>query len=115
MIPEILLAEHDSIPKNRKLAEAFFYMGLIERWGSGTIRIASELQTAGHPLPKFESQSGRFQVTFFKQLSILFLREQGLSERQILAIQYLKEHDNISNAEYQSLTQTSKRTSSRET
>lgn len=49
LTPEILLGEHDSIPRNRKIAEAFFYMGLIERWGNGTTRMASELQKEGFP------------------------------------------------------------------
>lgn len=66
LTPELLLTEHYSIPRNRQLAEAFFYMGLIERWGSGTTRIASELQLNGHPLPLFKSESGRFSITFFK-------------------------------------------------
>jgi ATP-dependent DNA helicase RecG len=34
LTPDLLLREHDSIPRNRKIAEAFFYAGLIERWGS---------------------------------------------------------------------------------
>ena len=44
LTPEKLLIEHDSIPRNRKIAEAFFYCGLIEQWGSGTLRIIEELQ-----------------------------------------------------------------------
>ncbi|MBA3239514.1 MAG: hypothetical protein H0T62_14390 [Parachlamydiaceae bacterium] len=34
LTPELLLGKHDSISRNRKLAESFFYMGLIDRWGS---------------------------------------------------------------------------------
>lgn len=33
---------------NKMIAEAFFYMGLIEQWGSGTTRIATELQDSEH-------------------------------------------------------------------
>ena len=38
----------------------------------------------------------------------------GLSERQISAIMYTKEHETISNTEYQTIAQISKRTASRE-
>lgn len=34
LTPEALFHEHDSIPRNRRIADAFFYSGLIERWGS---------------------------------------------------------------------------------
>ena len=114
LTPESLLEEHDSIPRNRKIAEAFFYMGLIERWGSGTTRIAAELQKANLPPPKFESKSGRFQVTFYKNLADDPLKDIKLSESQLIAIQHVKDHGSISNAEYQKLTKLSNRTASRE-
>lgn len=110
----MLLREHDSIPRNRKIADAFFYTGLIERWGSGTIRIASELQAAGLPMPQFKSDGG-FQVVFSRELLAKDQFENmGLSERQIRAVEYLKEHKTISNTSYQEILDTSKRTASRE-
>lgn len=115
LTPELLLGEHDSIPRNRKIAEAFFYMGLIERWGSGTTRMASELQKEGFPKPRFESNAGRFKVTFFKQIvKEQHIEKYGLSERQLLAIQYIKDHGSISNAEYQTITGVSDRTALRD-
>ena len=114
LTPEMLLKEHDSIPRNRLIAEAFFYMGLIERWGSGTTRIADELHTAGFPAPEFESKSGRFQVIFHKKTSEQSLKNPDLSKSQLSAIQYVKDNGSISNTEYQNLTGLSKRTASRE-
>lgn len=38
----------------------------------------------------------------------------GLSERQLLAVSYVKEHETISNAEYQSIAGISKSTATRE-
>lgn len=112
---DMLFIEHESIPRNRKIAEAFFYMGLIERWGSGTTRMASELQTEGLPKPKFESSSGRFSVTFFKHpVKNKDLKKQELTKRQLLAVDYVKEHGSISNTEYQTLAEISERTASRE-
>ncbi len=114
LTPEMLLGEHDSIPRNRKIAEAFFYTGLIERWGSGTTRMATELQAAGLPVPIFHSKSGRFQVIFNKKPVEKPLEGLRLSEGQLIAIQHVKDHGSITNAEYQDLTKLSKRTASRE-
>jgi len=112
---EILFQEHDSIPRNRIIAEAFFYSGLIERWGSGTVRIVEELLAAHLPIPQFESKSGRFRVTFSKEF---FTEEQlkklGLSQRQIKAISYVKAHGSISNSEYQKIAEISERTATRD-
>lgn len=114
LTPELLLSEHDSIPRNRKIAEAFFHMGLIERWGSGTIRIASELQSSGHPIPKFESAMERFNVVFYKQIPKMEFAVEGLSKRQLLAMEYIRKHGSISNAEFQEISGMSRRTCLRE-
>lgn len=115
LTPEVLFEEHDSIPRNRKIAEVFYYMGFIERWGSGTLRMAEELEKAGLPKPEFISESGRFKLIFYKQmLTVEQLKKMGLSERQMQAVTYVKEHGSISNSEYQELTGISKRTASRE-
>ena len=115
LTPDALFQEHDSIPRNRKIAEVFFYMGLIERWGSGTLRMAKELEEAGFPKPEFISEPGRFKLIFHKQLlTDEELTKMGLSERQLKAISYLKEQGNITNTEYQDVTGVSKRTATRE-
>jgi ATP-dependent DNA helicase RecG len=40
LTPADLLRDHDSIPRNPKIAPAFFFAGLVEQWRTGTIRIA---------------------------------------------------------------------------
>lgn len=115
LTPDLLLRDHDSIPRNRKIAEAFFYAGLIERWGSGTTRMAADLKAADLPLPEFNSEPGRFRLTFYRALfTEEHLKELGLSERQLLAVTHVKEHETISNAEYQTIAGISKSTATRE-
>ena len=115
LTPEALLHEHDSMPRNRKIAESFFYAGFIERWGSGTLRMAEKLKAAGFPPPQFESQSGRFRVDFCKQSQPERVpHEVKLTERQVKALAYVRKHGSISNAEYQAVAGVSKRTASRE-
>jgi ATP-dependent DNA helicase RecG len=115
LTPEALFHEHDSMPRNRKIAECFFYVGFIERWGSGTLRMIEELQSAEFPPPQFISESGHFKLSFHKQLfTDEFLKKLELSERQLKAISYIKEHGKITNTEYQAIANISKRTATRE-
>ena len=77
--------------------------------------MATELESAGMPLPAFTSEPGRFRLTFHREiLAEERLRNMGLSERQLLAVSYVKEHETISNTEYQTVAGVSKRTATRE-
>lgn len=115
LTPEALFHEHDSVPRNRRIADVFFYLGLIERWGSGTLRMVEELADHHLPSPKFISEPGRFKVIFYKEfINEDYLKTLHLSKHQLSAIAYVKEHDSISNGEYQTLTDVSKRTATRD-
>lgn len=110
---EELKREHPSKPRNRKVAEIFFYAGLIEQWGSGTLKMVRECTAAALPEPEFEEKQGGFWLTFRQDLLTEgHLRSLGLNERQIRAVLYVKERGRITNAEYQQLCQVSKRTAS---
>lgn len=115
LTPEALFHEHDSIPRNQKIAESFFYAGFIERWGSGTLRMIDELESASFPPPQFISESGHFRLGFYKHAFVEEdLKKLELTERQLKAISYIKEHGKITNTEYQAIANISKRTASRE-
>ena len=77
--------------------------------------MAEELGAAGMPLPTFTSEPGRFRLIFYREgLTEDRLKNMGLSERQISAIMYTKEHETISNTEYQMIAKVSKSTATRE-
>ncbi|MCX8515135.1 MAG: putative DNA binding domain-containing protein, partial [Burkholderiales bacterium] len=65
---EMLFVAHNSIPRNKIIAQAFFYAGLIEKWGSGTNRITEELIHQNHPLPQFTSDNGKFRLYFYRAI-----------------------------------------------
>ncbi len=112
---EALFYEHDSMPRNRKIAESFFFAGFIERWGSGTLRMVEVLQDAKLPSPEFLSEPGRFRVIFYKEfLTEERLKKLELSPRQIKAVFYVKKHGSISNSEYQKIAEISERTATRD-
>ena len=110
---EDLKKPHPSVPRNRKIAEMFFYMGWIEQWGRGIQKIVDECTAAGLPEPEFEERTGGLWLTFRQDiLTEEHLRSLGLTERQIKAVLWVKEKGRITNAEYQKVCQVSKRTAS---
>jgi len=104
--PADLLRDHDSIPRNPKIASAFFFAGLIEQWGTGTIRMAAALKEAGHSAPEFDAATvGRFRVILREGPAIKArLRELGMNNRQLLLIAHLREYGRITNRAYRELT-----------
>ncbi|PWD97492.1 ATP-binding protein [Marinilabilia rubra] len=112
---EDLKKKHSSRPHNPILAGTFFKGGLIEAWGRGTIKILNEFKKAGLPEPIIESTSGGISITLQKNA----IKEKGpiskdLNQRQLTAIEFLKENGTISNKTYQELCKVSKATATRD-
>lgn len=115
LTPESLRGAHGSVLRNPLLAQAFYFAGLIERWGTGTTRIIDRCIEQGLPEPEFENWQGGLRVTFLKDpYTEERLRAVGLNDRQIRAVRYVKEKGSISNTAYQELNRVSKRTASEE-
>lgn len=64
LTPEKLKGAHESIPRNRLIADVFYRRGLIEKWGRGTNKILDEAKKLGCPEPEFEEIAGAFVVRF---------------------------------------------------
>lgn len=63
-----LRKEHESFPRNEKIASIFYKAGLIEGWGTGTTRMIEYCQKNGTPEPEFEEYSSGFSIIFrFKE------------------------------------------------
>jgi len=102
--PEDLRGPHRSVLRNPLIAQVFYFAGLIERWGSGTLKIMDLCRQQGLPEPAFENEQGGFRVTFAKDpYTPERLRQMGLNERQVKAVMYVKERGSISNREYREL------------
>lgn len=63
---EGLKRTHQSIPRNQLIANLFFHIKYVERWGTGTITIIEEMKKHGLPEPVFEQRDGSFLVTLRK-------------------------------------------------
>ena len=112
---EDLRKVHRSKPRNPYIADVCFKGGYIDSWGRGTIKIIEACEEANLPEPVLKDEQGGFLSKIFKDW---FTEEQlkkiGLSERQVKAIDFLKEIGSISNKEYQSLFDITDRTALRD-
>jgi ATP-dependent DNA helicase RecG len=63
-----LKKRHESYPRNEEIATIFHERGLVEGWGTGTVRMIEYCQKNGTPVPEFQEYSGGFAVVFpFKE------------------------------------------------
>ena len=99
---EDLKNQHESIRRNPLIAEFFFKIGFIERWGTGTQRIIDFCLEQGLPEPLFEIKSGSLVVTLRKYKYTESMKRE-LSLRQQNAMEYLIKHGKITNREYREI------------
>ncbi len=98
-----LYTTHHSHPRNRLIAGAFHRAGLIEHWGTGTLRILQACEERGMKRPEFSADKNSFMVRF-KSSSIeepVQPSRLELTERQRKCLEYVREHGSINSAEYQ--------------
>ena len=62
--PEKLFDPHESRPWNPLIARTFYRRGIIEEWGSGTLKMAELTSSAGLPVPEIEDDGGAVTVRF---------------------------------------------------
>ena len=63
-VPDLLSPTHPSRPRNKLIAQVFFDLGLIERYGGGIQRILAACASAGLPAPELENFQGGFRIVF---------------------------------------------------
>lgn len=64
LTPAMLFGPHESRPWNPLIARTFYRRGIIEEWGSGTLRMAELMSSAGLPIPEIEDEGGTVTVRF---------------------------------------------------
>ena len=64
LTPEKLFAPHESRPWNPLIARTFYRRGIIEEWGSGTLKMADMASKAGLPIPEIDDDGGAVIVRF---------------------------------------------------
>ena len=64
LTPETLFGPHESRPWNPLIARTFYRRGIIEEWGSGTLKMAELTSSVGLPVPEIEDDGGAVTVRF---------------------------------------------------
>ena len=92
LTPEKLFAPHESRPWNPLIARTFYRSGIIEEWGSGTLKMADLASSSGLPVPEIEDDGGAVTVRFRhgrsrlqEVLVLLDSAKDGLTRREIHA------------------------------
>jgi len=112
---DALKRSHSSKPRNPIIADVSFKGGYIDAWGRGTIKILDSCKQTELPEPEMLEQDGGFIITLFKsKLTDEQLVKLGLNDRQLKAVQFVKEKARISNSDFQTLNAISKATASRD-
>lgn len=63
-----LKVEHNSRPRNPKIADSCFLARYIDTWGRGTLKIINSCKEAGLPEPEIKELNGGIEVTVFNKL-----------------------------------------------
>lgn len=114
-VEELKTEGHRSMPRNSLLAQVFYYGELLEKWGTGTSRMISLCRAQGILEPEFSAKPDSFSVTFSKDIyATERLVALGLSERQVKAVLYAKEHGAITNKAYREIAAVTDRTALRD-
>jgi ATP-dependent DNA helicase RecG len=101
---EDLKRSHLSKPRNKLLADVFYFAGFIEAWGRGTLKIVEKCREQGLPEPEFNNEHGVMTVSFYKdKWNEENLKKMGLNERQVKAVLYVKKNGKITNREYREI------------
>jgi len=115
LTPMRLREPHASIPRNPLIAEPLYLVRYIEKAGSGTLDMIERCGDAGLAPPDFEERAGQFVATLWRDwLTDEVMARLGLRNRQMKAVTFIKTNGRITNAEYQSLTDVSRQTATRD-
>lgn len=94
-----LRVPHLSRPHNPDVAHVCFLRGIIERWGSGTVRIIDDCRASGLPEPTWVDTGGEVILTIRNGTPASTKRVE-LNERQLALLQAMTPGDTIDFARY---------------
>jgi predicted HTH transcriptional regulator len=112
---EDLRRTHESKPRNKLIARAFFLIRYIEQFGTGTGRMIEDCRKAGLPELQFECRAGSFRVAFQRAVSVEErLAGLKLNERQLKAVLHVLKHGRLTRPDYERIAGVARATANRD-
>ena len=108
-IEDLLSNNYESKPRNKKIAETFKDIGLIEKYGSGIKRIMDYFKEENLPTPIFETSVDSFKVTVFCKTTGENVGE-NVGENQAIILRAIKNNQWITTEELSEILQKTTRT-----
>jgi ATP-dependent DNA helicase RecG len=99
-----IVDEHFS--RNPRIVGGLYQWGYIEELGLGIDRMIEDMVQAGHPPPEFRATPYSFTVALRnvrERRAVPAAWERSMNERQLKALNYVREQGSITNREYQAL------------
>lgn len=104
MTVEDLWRQHESHPRNRLIAQAFFLIKYVEQFGTGIQRILDDCHARKLPEPTFEVHGQTFRAIFRPgEISEKAGTAADLNDRQKKALEFIREHGKIQTGEYRKI------------
>jgi predicted HTH transcriptional regulator len=115
LTPEKLRQQHPSLPGNPLVAESMFLAHYIEKAGTGTLDVIEGCRKSQLPEPEFQQDGDHFIIRLWRdRFTAELLDSLGLTERQKQAVAHVKQNGRITNAEYQKLSDLTRKTAARD-
>ncbi|MCB0237675.1 MAG: transcriptional regulator, partial [Anaerolineae bacterium] len=101
-----IVEEHFS--RNPRLVNGLYHWNYIEELGLGVDKMIETMMQAGHPQPEFKATPHSFTVTLQNAKERETLTgspawENSMNERQLRAIQYMRDNGRITSRDYQDI------------
>lgn len=104
MTVDDLRRPHESKPRNKLIANAFFLIKYIEQFGTGIQRILDGCRAQQLPDPHFEVRGHTFRSVFApREAGIGEKGDAGRTDRQNRALDYIRQHGRITRAKYEEI------------
>jgi ATP-dependent DNA helicase RecG len=109
-IDEILQDNYIPKSRNKILVEVLSNLGMMDKRGTGFLRIRKEMEKWDLPSPEFIEKQDSFVIRFVNPaiVNIPEIGEVGLNERQKKAVEYVKEKGRITPKEYREINDVAK-------
>jgi ATP-dependent DNA helicase RecG len=104
MTVEDLRCQHESKPRNKLIANAFFLIKYIEQFGTGIQRILDDCRAQHLPEPEFQVHGHTFRAVFkLRETTAVAEEDAKRTNRQTIALSYIRQHGRMTRSQYQEI------------